>query len=48
MAYINNEQVLFSVQLHTSGSGTDDENVLNALAALYDLPNTEQGVLENA
>lgn len=39
MAYLNGKQILFSVQLHTSGgSGSDDEEVLNALAALYDVP----------
>lgn len=41
MAKINNKDILFSVHLHAGGGGTDDEEVLNALAALYDLPNEE-------
>ena len=41
MAKINNKDVLLSVHLHTGGGGTDDEDTLNALAALYDLPNEE-------
>lgn len=38
MAVINGKEILFSVHLHTGSGGTDDETVLNALAALYDLP----------
>ncbi len=42
MAKINGNDILFSVHLHTGSGGTSDETVLNALDALFDLPNEEQ------